>query len=240
MDMDIDFLSFAPHPDDAEMGCGGLLLKMKDKGYTTGIVDLSRSELSSNGDLSTRAEETKKASEILQLDIRENLEIEDANISNTVENRKKIVDMLRKYRPRMVAMPYFTDRHPDHENSYRLIKEAIFLSGLVKFETDCKAYRPNIVIHYMLHTEFDPTFIVDISKYFKQKENAIAAYKSQFYSDYENQTLTFISSKNFDDILHTRFKYYGLKVKAQYGEPYYISSKIKIDDPISFFDYVVF
>ncbi len=240
MDMDIDFLSFAPHPDDAEMGCGGLLLKMKDKGYTTGIVDLSRSELSSNGDLPTRAEETKKASEILKLDIRENLEIEDANISNTVENRKKIVDMLRKYRPRMVAMPYFTDRHPDHENSYRLIREAIFLSGLVKFETDRKAYRPNIVIHYMLHTEFDPTFIVDISKYFKQKENAIAAYRSQFYSDYENQTLTFISSKNFDDILHTRFKYYGLKVKSQYGEPYYISSKIKIDDPISFFDYVVF
>jgi bacillithiol biosynthesis deacetylase BshB1 len=213
---------------------------MKDKGYRTGIVDLSKSELSSNGDLLTREKETNKASEILKLDLRENLGIEDANISNNLENRKKVVGMLRKYRPKMVAMPYRIDRHPDHENSYKLVREAIFLSGLVKFETEHKAYRPDIVINYMLHTEFDPTFIVDISKYFKLKEEAVAAYKSQFYSNSERQMLTYISSKNFGDILHTRFKYYGLKIKTQYGEPYFISSSIRIDDPISFFDYVVF
>ncbi len=238
--MEIDFLSFAPHPDDAEMGSAGLLLKMKDKGYSTGIVDLSRGELSSNGDLSTRAEETRQATEILKLDVRENLDIEDANISSNLKNRIKIVDMLRKYRPKMVAMPYYIDRHPDHENAYKLIREAIFLSGLVKFETSQKSYRPNIVIHYMLHTEFNPSFIVDISKYFKLKEKAVAAYRSQFYSDYERQTLTYISSKNFDDILHVRHQYYGLKIKARYGEPYAISANIKIDDPISFFDYIVF
>lgn len=240
MEKQIDFMAFAPHPDDAEMGCGGLLLKMKDQGYRTGIVDLSRSELSSNGDLSTRAEETREASRILRLDVRQNIGIEDANIANHPENRKKIVDVLRTYRPKMVAMPYRTDRHPDHENVYRLIRESIFVSGLSKYETGQEAYRPDIVISYMLHTEFEPSFIVDISPYFSLKEQAVKAYRSQFYSDSKREVLTYIASKDFEDILYTRFRYYGLKIKARYGEPYAIASPIKIDDPITFFDYVVF
>ncbi|MCJ7666042.1 MAG: PIG-L family deacetylase, partial [Actinobacteria bacterium] len=114
----IDIIAFSPHPDDAEMGCGGLLLKLKDRGgYKTGIIDITRAELSTNGNLKTRAKETLEASRVLKLDLRENLGLEDANIKNDYESRLKVIGAIRKYRPKMVLIPYFTDRHPDHENS---------------------------------------------------------------------------------------------------------------------------
>ncbi|MBL7123891.1 MAG: bacillithiol biosynthesis deacetylase BshB1, partial [Actinobacteria bacterium] len=179
----IDALAFSPHPDDAEMGCGGLLLKLKDKGYRTGIIDLTRAELSTNGNLKTREEEIKEASKILGLDIRENLGLEDANIKNDYDSRLKVISAIRKYRPGLALIPFWRDRHPDHENSYKLLKDAIFISGLEKFKTGLDSYRPDVVINYMLHYEFKPSFIVDISQYYDKKFSAVAAYKSQFYSD---------------------------------------------------------
>src|SRR4030066_2137342 len=158
-----DALAFRPHPDDAEMGCGGLLLKLKDKGFSTGIVDLTRAELSTNGDLETREKETKEASKILGLDIRENLRLEDGNIKNDPESRLKVINSIRKYRPDLVLMPFWKDRHPDHENSYKLLKDAIFISGLKKFKTGNEFHKPEVVISYMLHYQFEPSFIADIS-----------------------------------------------------------------------------
>lgn len=236
----IDALAFAPHPDDAEMGCGGLLALLKDEGYKTGIIDLTRGELSSNGDLITREHESENAKHILGLDVRENLAIKDGNIENNKENKDKIIVLLRKYKPKLVLYPYPQDRHPDHENTSKLLKEAIFLSGLVKYETEFAAYRPNIIVNYMLHFEFNPSFVVDISRYFDVKVSAVKSYKSQFFSDNENQIATHISSKAFKEILFTRARYFGLKIDCEYGEPFFINSKIKINDPIKFFDYVIY
>jgi len=236
----LDALAFSPHPDDAEMGCGGLLLKLKYFGYKTGIIDLTMGELSSNGDINTRKKETKNASNLLKLDIRENLKLKDGNIENDADSKEKVVNVIRKYRPKLVLIPYFIDRHPDHENSYKLLKDSIFLSGLLKYKTPFNHYRPDIVINYMLHFEFKPTFIVDISDVFDQKVKVISAYKSQFYSNEEKDIVTHISSKLFNDILHTRAKYYGLKINANFGEPYFINNYIKINDPLIFFNYVKF
>jgi N-acetylglucosamine malate deacetylase 1 len=233
----LDVLAFSPHPDDAEMGCGGLLLKLKDKGYRTGIVDLTLAELSTNGDLETRARETEKASEILGLDLRDNLELEDGNITNDRSSRTRVIEAVRKYRPGMVLMPYRSDRHPDHENSYKLLKDAIFISGLVKFRTGLEAFRPHIVISYMLHDDFSPSFVVDISDYYKKKIRAVSAYKSQFYSD-TPKIATHIASEHFFNIINSRHQCMGLKVKALFGEPYYIENSIKIDDPLKFFGYL--
>ncbi|GAH90093.1 unnamed protein product [marine sediment metagenome] len=234
----IDALAFSPHPDDAEMGCGGLLLKLKDKGYRTGIIDLTRSELSTNGNLETREEEIKAASKILGLDIRENLGLEDTNIKNDYDSRLKVISVIRKYRPGLVLIPFWRDRHPDHENSYKLLKDAIFISGLKKFKTGLDSYRPDVVINYMLHYEFKPSFIVDISQYYDKKFSAVAAYKSQFYSDVEKEVTTHITSKYFFDIINSRHRCLGLKIRAEYGEPYYIESDIKINDPLEFFKYL--
>jgi len=236
----VDVLAFAPHPDDAEMGCAGLLVSLKSAGYSTGIIDLTRGELSSNGDLRTREKETEKASDILRLDIRENLEMQDGNIEVTIQNKLKVIQVLRKYKPRMLICPYEKDRHPDHENSSRLIKESIFLSGLSKFKTDEESYRPDIVLNYMLHFEFNPSFIADVSDCFDKKVDAIKAYDSQFFSGKNGQIITHISTKAFKEILYTRAKYFGLMIRAEYGEPFFINSKIKINDPINFFDYVVY
>lgn len=234
----IDALAFSPHPDDAEMGCGGLLLKLKDKGYRTGIIDLTRAELSTNGNLKTREEEIKEASKILGLDIRENLGLEDANIKNDYDSRLKVISAIRKYRPGLALIPFWRDRHPDHENSYKLLKDAIFISGLKKFKTGLDSYRPDVVINYMLHYEFKPSFIVDISQYYNKKFSAVAAYKSQFYSDVAKKVITHIASKYFFDIINSRHQCSGLKIMSEYGEPYYIESDIKIDDPLEFFKYL--
>jgi bacillithiol biosynthesis deacetylase BshB1 len=236
----VDIIAFAPHPDDAEIGCGGLLIAMKKKGCRTGIIDLTRGELSSNGNLETRKKETRRATEILMLDLRENLDMSDGNIECNMQNKLKIIYVLRKYTPKIVLFPYLQDRHPDHENSSKLIKDAVFLSGLSKLETDMPAYRPNIVLNYMLHYEFNPSFIVDITEHFEEKVQAIKAYGSQFFSGDSNQAITHISTKAFKEILYTRARYFGLKIRAGYGEPYFINSKIKINDPLSFFDYVVY
>lgn len=234
---EIDVLAFSPHPDDAEMGCGGLLLKLKDLGYKTGIVDLSRAELSTNGDLETREKETIEASKILKLDVRENLMLEDANIKNDFKSRLKVINVIRKYRPKLVIIPFWVDRHPDHENSHKLLKHAIFVSGLAKFETEFDFYRPNIVISYMLQYEFDPSFIVDITPYYKEKIKAVTAYKSQFYSNCEKTVITHIASKYYFDVINSRHKYYGLRIKSEYGEPYFAEFDLKIDDPIKQFEY---
>ncbi len=237
-EMKIDTIAFSPHPDDAEMGCGGLLLKLKDKGYKTGIIDLTRAELSTNGNLEIRQKETEEASKILGLDIRENLKLEDTNIRNDFDSRLKVIKVIRKYKPDLVLMPFWKDRHPDHENSYKLLKDSIFISGLKKFKTDLDAHRPYLVINYMLHYEFRPSFIVDISRYYERKSKAVGAYKSQFYSAIRKEVVTHIASKYFFDIINSRHQCSGLKIRAEYGEPYYIEYSVKIDDPLEFFKYL--
>ncbi len=237
-DRNIDVIAFSPHPDDADMGCGGLLLKLKHKGYRTGIIDLTRAELSTNGDLETRKAETEKASGILGLDMRKNLGLEDANIVNDKASRIKIIEEVRRYRPELALIPYHSDRHPDHENSYKLLKDSLFISGLEKFRTGSGPHRPRVILSYMLHDEFKPSFIVDISDHYDRKLEAVAAYKSQFYSDTAKKVMTHIASKHFFDIIDSRHQCMGLKIGARFGEPYYMEGNIRIDDPIEFFSYM--
>ena len=236
--MDINALAFSPHPDDAEMGCGGLLLKLKDMGYSTGIVDLTEAELSTNGDLDTRREETRAATEILGLDYRKNLGLEDSNITNDRESRLKVIDVLREMKPSIVLYPYFVARHPDHENSHKLIKDSVFISGLVKLKTQAPAHRPTISACYMLEYQFKPSFIVDITGYYSTKMKACRAYGSQFYGKYSESQKTFINTRFFQELIESRDKCYGLKIRTEYGEPYFIYDDLKVEDPVKFFDYL--
>jgi len=236
--MQIDAMAFGPHPDDAELACGGLLLKFKDWGYSTSIVDLTEAELSTNGDISIRRQETEQSTKILMLDFRTNLGLGDCRITNSYENRLKVINIVRQHRPRLVLIPYSKDRHPDHENSHKLLKDALFISGLEKFESGKSPYRPPVILCYMLNYQFEPSFIVDISAYYTKKMDACMAYKSQFYSTEENSKSTFINSKYFREMITGRDKCYGMKIRAGYGEPYLIEDDIRIEDPLSFFDYL--
>ena len=178
----IDCLAFGPHPDDVELFCGGVLIKLKKQGYSTAIVDLTKGELSTNGDVDTRLDEAGKSKDILNLDIRLNLGLKDGALDISRENRQEVIKTIRSLRPKICLVPYWEDRHPDHEFASVLIKRAIFDAGLKKIDTGQEVYKPKIIIYYFLHNFIIPTFAVDISNEMDQKLESIKAYVSQFSS----------------------------------------------------------
>lgn len=232
---EIDCLAFSPHPDDAELFCGGLLLKLKNQGYSTAIVDLTRGELSTNGNPDLRLQEAEKASEILQLDHRKNLQIPDGNIDNTLINRKLVIEVTRELRPQICLIPYWRDRHPDHVAASVLLQQALFYSGLQKINTGLKEYRPKVLLYYMMHHEFEPSFVVDISSVMGLKVDAIMAYQSQFSSEGDTETETYINRPEFLNSLQIRAAWFGQQCGVKFAEPFYYPGRLKIDNILQFF-----
>lgn len=220
----IDILAFAPHPDDVEIHCSGTLARLKRAGRSIGIVDLTRGELSTRGDLETRARESAEATRILALDYRANLDIPDGDIEQSAENRRRVIRVLRETRPRTVLLPYHTDRHPDHENASRLLRACLFLSGLRKIAladegTGLAPHRPARAFHYMMAHTFTPSFIVDVSETFEIRLAAIRAYRSQIDPSYHNgEHQTILSSDDFLPYIIGRAKTLGFHIGAAYGE----------------------
>jgi bacillithiol biosynthesis deacetylase BshB1 len=231
----IDCLAFGAHPDDVELFCCGVLIKLKKQGYSTGIVDITQGELSTNGDIKSRQIESDKASKLLDLDFRENLNLSDGNIENTLKNRRSVIRLIRKVRPKICLLPYWQDRHPDHVAASILLKEAIFYSGLKKIETNQEAYRPGTILYYMLHWVFEPSFIVNISQEFERKIEVIKAYSSQFSKRDEGVTQTYINIPKFLESLETRARFFGQQINQSYGEPFYYEGKLNIENVIQFF-----
>lgn len=234
--MGLDFIAFAAHPDDAELSMGGTIVKMIKAGKTFGIIDLTEGELGTRGNLTTRKEEADAASNILGITIRENLKVEDGKVFITDENIFKIITIIRKYKPTIVFAPYFNDRHPDHIETSKLIKRAVFLSGLSKVNTEHEgkkqdAFRPKKLFYFAQTYEFDPSFIIDISEVFETKMNAVRAFKTQFHIEgYESdEPETFISSPEFIKFLEARAKSYGFKIGKKYGEPFYSEELLEMD-----------
>ena len=225
-------VAFGAHPDDVELSCAGLLIKLKKLSVKTVVVDLTRAELSTNGNPQTRELEARKAAEIMGINHRYNLEISDGHIENTHENRLKIIGLIRKLRPRFCVLPYWKDRHPDHVATSKLVKDALFYAGLIKIETGEEAFRPEFVVYYMMHTPFKPTFVLDISDEYEQKEKAIDAYASQFHRETKTNRDSFINRPEFLEMIRTRALYYGYQINCRYGEPYFYNGLLKINNPL--------
>lgn len=234
--MQLDALAFGAHVDDIELGCAGTLIKLTSKGYKIGACDLTEGELSTRGTVETRMQEAGKAAEIMGLSTRINLAIPDGNIENTLENRLKIIRVVREHRPRYIFVNYWKCRHFDHVHASTLVSEACFYSGLRKIDTGQEAFRPAIIFYYFLRHEFEPSFIVDVSDQFQRKMDSIMAHKSQFYDPESQEPDTFISSKYFIDSIANRMKYFGLRIGVEYGEPLLVRESMRIDDPIEVFD----
>jgi bacillithiol biosynthesis deacetylase BshB1 len=229
-----DLMVIAPHPDDLEIACGGTIAKLGQQGKSVVAIDLTRGEMASRGTPELRQVEVSKANVILGIKARENLSIEDGKVFNTWENQIKIAKVVRKYRPQFVMVPYWACRHPDHYRSSELSYEAIFLAGLKKHVDGEEAFRPDRIIYYMLHEEFEPTFIVDISEHFEVKKNALMAYGSQFGKPEDGKEVTYISGQPFLDLIETRSRYYGSQIGRKYGEAFLIKEKIELADPLAF------
>lgn len=231
--MKLDVLFFAAHPDDVELSCGGTVIKLVESGKKAGIVDLTRGELGTRGSAKIRREETRKSTNILRVQVRRNLKIPDGNIAITDRNKLKIISVIRKFRPKVVFVPYYQDRHPDHFHASKLVEESAFYSGLQKIKSldngkMQSAFRPERIIFYMQTYTFTPSFIIDISKQFKKKMAAIRCYSSQFYDPESNEPETFISDKKFLKYIETRARFYGFTIGKEYGEPFYVKTPLEV------------
>jgi bacillithiol biosynthesis deacetylase BshB1 len=228
----VDVMAFGAHPDDIEIGCGGTLIKLVDLGHSVVLVDMVQGEMGTRGTVETRRAEAAAAAKIIGAVARENLKLEDGNIRADEEAKRRVVEVVRKHRPRLVFIPYYKDRHPDHYHASQVAYEGIFLAGLAQYETGQESYRPLRVLYYMGWYEFEPTFIVDISAQFDQKMDAIYAFSTQFKpgdSFYEQTRLT---SRQYNWALVHRMAYYGSLIGKQYGEGFLIRGRMEVENPL--------
>lgn len=230
--MKLDILAIGAHPDDVELSCSGTLMIHKKKGYKTGILDLTEGELGSRGNKETRREESRNASNMMQLDMRMNLGFRDGFFAHDEAHILPIIQVLRQYQPDIVLATAPYDRHPDHGRSSALIKDACFLSGLIKIEThhDGKpqaAWRPKRVFNYIQDQEIEPDFIIDISDVMEEKMACIQAYKTQFNSR-ENDGIgpeTYISSESFLARQQGRNALMGKRIGTAFAEGFLICNQ---------------
>lgn len=220
-DMVVDVLAVGAHPDDVELGVGGLLHKLSQHGHVVGILDLTRGEMGTRGTPDERAQEAAAAAEILGIARRENVGLPDGQLANTTEQQRKIIPLLRSFRARTLLLPQGRDRHPDHRSAYELVRDAAYFSGLAKIETGQEPYRPEFTYYYHPYYQDNatPDFVVDISEHFEVKLAAVSAHASQFYNPDHPGKPTYISSKSFWDTIRVRAAYWGGRVNVAYGEP---------------------
>ena len=228
----LDFLAFGAHPDDVELGCGATIAKLVSQGKKVGIVDLTRGELGTRGSAEIRTKETKEASKILEITIRENMDFKDGFFRNDEEHQLKIIQVIRKYQPDFVFCNAPDDRHIDHPKGSQLIVEASFLSGLIKINTDDssgnaqKQWRPKNIYHYIQWKNLDPDFIFDVSGFHNTKMNAVKCYSSQFYDPKSKEPETPISTKNFLDFIQSRANDFGRLIGVEHGEGFISNRKL--------------
>jgi bacillithiol biosynthesis deacetylase BshB1 len=240
----LDILAIAAHRDDVEQTCGGTLLKAAQKGQRTGILDLTRGEMGTRGSAEDREREANDAAKILGVVWRRALDIPDGRVENTWENRLKVASVIRETRPRVVILPYWKGRHPDHYTASTLGYEACFLSGLAKLGTrgqglgastgnhqisELAPHRPFKIVYATLYYDIRPTFVVDISDQFEGKFASILAYKSQF-GDQEAGKDIFPANQEIRARVESMAHFYGMLGGVTYGEPFHQKEVGLVDD----------
>jgi len=224
-----DVLAIAAHRDDVEQTCGGTLLRMAARGLRTAILDLTQGEAGTRGTAEQRAREAGEAARLLGVSRREALDLPDGAIENTLENRIKVVRALRAMRPRVVILPYWQARHPDHAIVASLGYDACFLSGLAKVETGSLPHRPFKVVYASLYADVRPSFVVDITPFIEQRHAALMAYKSQYANQNAGSGL-FVPEEEIRERTFAEARHYGLLAGVKYGEPFVQKEVGLVDD----------
>jgi N-acetylglucosamine malate deacetylase 1 len=225
----LDILALAAHRDDVEQTCAGTLLKMAERGNRTGILDLTQGEMGTRGTAEDRAREAAEAARILKVSWRQALDIPDGRVENTWENRLKVARILREQRPRVLILPYWEGRHPDHYTASILGYEAAFISGLAKLPLEGSAHRPFKIIYASLYRDVRPTFVVDITDQFETRFQALMAYKSQF-TDQEAGSGIFPAQKEIRARVESMARFYGMMGGVTYAEPFVQKEIGLVDD----------
>ena len=229
----VDVLAICPHPDDAELGCAGLLLSAQERGGRIGVVDLSSGELGSRGTPETRAQESRRASEIMRLDVRINLGMPDGAIEATIAARTELVSVIRRLKPRIVVAPYWEDHHPDHSATSELAKAAWWYAGVTKHPGEGPPHRPERLLHYLGRFRFAPSLIVDVTSVFDRKRQAALCYASQIDATSVAGPETFLSRPDFLESWEGKHRYLGSLIGAEYGEGYLMRQPVPVFDPLT-------
>jgi bacillithiol biosynthesis deacetylase BshB1 len=232
--MKLDLLAIAPHPDDAELTCGGTLLKMAELGYRTGVLDLTRGEMGTRGTPEQRQREAAKASRILRLSYRENLGVPDTAVSPNREHALALAAVIRKLKPRVVILPYWDGRHPDHYNGAKLGYEGVFLAGFRKLDLPGEAYRPHKILYAAAYDRsVRPTFVVDISRQFERRRRAIECYASQFRPLRKEKGLkVYIPLDQLENEMALIARWYGQMAGVHYAEPFVVKEVMQVEDVV--------
>jgi bacillithiol biosynthesis deacetylase BshB1 len=228
----LDILAIAAHRDDVEQTCGGTLLAMHAKGWRTGILDLTQGEAGTRGTASERQAEAEAAARILNVAHREALDLPDGNVENTLANRIKIAGVLRRLRPRVVILPYWQGRHPDHYTSATLGYEACFVSGLSKLEipgSTAAPHRPYKILYASLYADVRPSFVVDITPFAEQRLQSLLTYRSQ-YSNQQTGGGLFVPAEDIRERTFASARHYGLLAGVRYAEPFVQKEVGLVDD----------
>ncbi len=232
----IDLLAIFPHPDDAELTCGGTLLKASKQGYRVGILDLSAGEMASRGSVSQRSDESTRAAQILQVSVRENLGLPDSAMTNTPETRLQVARVVRRLKPTIVitTAPSPFGRHPDHRVTAELVRDACFVAGLKTIAPELPAHRPRKVIHSITYREdyLRPTFVVDVTDEMDAKLESIASYHSQF-SGATQAGEVYPNGEPLLDIIRYQAAHYGSLIRVRYGEPFHTTETVQVDDIVA-------
>ena len=227
--MKLDILVFGAHPDDVELGCGGTVIKEIKSGKKVGIIDLTRGELGTRGTAETRTVETKLATEIMGVAMRENMDFKDGFFKDDEDHKLALIKKIRQYQPEIVITNAVSDRHPDHGRGAEITIDACFLAGLEKIVTEQQFWRPKAIYHYIQFNNLTPDVVVDITAEMGEKLKAVKAYSTQFFNPESEESATIISSQGFLDSVSYRANDLGRQANCEYAEGFLVHQMPKVD-----------
>lgn len=231
--MNLDLLAIAAHPDDVELTCGGTLLKMAQRGYKTGILDLTGGEMGTRGTPETRAKEAARAAKILGVKWRGTLGVPDSDVQPSRQHKLRLASVIRELRPKTVILPYWEARHPDHYHASTLGYEGCFLAGLKQLPIEGEAYRPFKILYSISYANAHPTFVVDITAQFAQRRKAILAFASQFRpTATKKKSKVYLAIDRLEADMNQLARHYGQMIGVEYGEPFLQKELMKVDDVV--------
>ncbi len=228
----VDVLAIGAHPDDIELSCAGTLLRMKSLGYKIGIVDMTRGERGSRGNADIRAKEAQEALQILGFEFREVLDVGDLQIQDTHERRVKVVECIRRHKPKLVFTHWGRDKHPDHEGTSELVKHSMFVAGAANFPARFEPHNPARLLYWPSSWMMEPNVYVDITDFYEHKIRAAKAHKSQFFDPQSNDPMTVLSQPVFFERLEIRARYFGDQIGVKYAEVFHMREPVKVDNPM--------
>jgi N-acetylglucosamine malate deacetylase 1 len=227
IDLDqVDLLAFGPHPDDIEIGIGGTIAAHARRGVRVGLCDLTAGEMGSNGTVEERLAEAEAARKVLGAAWRSNLRIPDRSIGSDAAHARAIAALVRRARPRSVAIPYWQDRHPDHVASSQLLTEAVFNAGLRRYEAGADAWKPEWVCYYFINDAAAPSFVIDVSEVYESKRAALACHASQFTPAQATAVATRLTSPRFAQLIESRDAQFGALAGVTFAEGFVVKEPV--------------